>query len=114
MDKAQSFVHTIKHAVESARSVVVPEPGTDCHVHWSPGMHKDRDDLPANLAEHEVGVVATVEKIYATCSRVGKRRAHEEMCVVSAICIKFQHQPCVPPSWTFMPKSTEFAVSEMT
>lgn len=31
-------------------------------------MHKSRDDLPANLAEHEVG--ATVEKIYATCLRV--------------------------------------------
>jgi len=32
-------------------------------------MHGACDDLPANLAEYGAGVSASVEKIYATCSR---------------------------------------------
>lgn len=75
-------------------------------------MHGGCDDLPANLAEHGgAGVDASVEKIYAMCSRAendGRARS-QGTCAVPTICMKFQHR--LSPSSVFMPESTESELS---
>lgn len=110
MDKAQSFVHDKTRSPWNRRdrwwflngATVTYTGRREC-------MHRGRDDLPANLAEHRAGVWARRWRKFTRRAREQKtmsaRALVMRMCVVSAICMKFQHR--LSPSSVFIPESTE-------
>lgn len=71
VDKAQSFVHDKTRSPWNRRDRWWFLNGADCHVHWSPGMYArgPRWFTRKLGGTRGGGVGASVEKIYATCSR---------------------------------------------